>query len=105
LGQNKEDTYKAFCDYILPAVCGHKTNQVKFNQLKICEIATPSEEAFGLLLLENAWDRWSYQAANPKLKPFPLLSTVMRDLQPEQQKCMLDGKHRVCIGLMTYKDW
>jgi hypothetical protein len=26
LGQNKEEAYKAFCDYILPAVCGRKTN-------------------------------------------------------------------------------
>jgi hypothetical protein len=46
-------------------------NQVKFNQLKICEIATPSDETFGLLLLENAWDRWSYQAANPDGETFP----------------------------------
>jgi hypothetical protein len=70
-GQNKEEAYKAFCDYILPAVCGRKTNQVKFNQLKICEIATSSDEAFALLLLENARDRWSYQAANPEAETFP----------------------------------
>ncbi len=71
LGQNEEEAYKAFCDYILPSVCGRKTNQVKFNEIKICEIATPSDEAFGLLLLENAWDRWSYQAANPEAETFP----------------------------------
>eukprot|EP00978_Attheya_sp_CCMP212_P044490 scaffold311970_cov63-Attheya_sp.AAC.2 len=65
MGDNKENAYDAFCDYILPAVCGRKSNEAKFNHMRVSEVATASDEAFTLLSLENAWDMWVYPATNP----------------------------------------
>eukprot|EP00978_Attheya_sp_CCMP212_P043312 scaffold280295_cov29-Attheya_sp.AAC.1 len=58
MGENKNNAYNVFSDYILPAVCGRKSNEAKFNKQYISKVATLSDEAFALLSLENAWDRW-----------------------------------------------
>ena len=71
MGRNKEEAYEAFCEYILPAVVGRKSNGSKFFVSKVSEVATVSDEAMSLLLLENAWDKWSAQHANPNNAEFP----------------------------------
>eukprot|EP00978_Attheya_sp_CCMP212_P011721 scaffold29077_cov58-Attheya_sp.AAC.1 len=73
MGENENNAYNAFCDYILPAVCGQKSNEVKFNEHYISKVATPtlSDEAFALLSLENAWDRWIFQVDNPESDNIP----------------------------------
>jgi hypothetical protein len=42
-----------------------------FDEINIHAIVTPSDEAFALLLLENAWERWIHQAANLEDENFP----------------------------------
>ena len=65
MGDNDNDAYNTFCDYILPAVCGRKSNEAKFNEEYLLKVATASNEAFALLSIENAWDRWVFQLDNP----------------------------------------
>jgi hypothetical protein len=91
LGQNKEEAFKVFCDYILPAVCGRKSNQVKLDEINIHEIATPSDEAFALLLLENAWKRWIHQAANSKDENFPTTNKYSNEGTSAQSAKMYAG--------------
>jgi hypothetical protein len=71
MGENENNAYNAFCDYILPAVCGRKSNEAKFNEHYISKVATLSDEAFALLSLENAWDRWIFQVDNPESDNIP----------------------------------
>jgi hypothetical protein len=71
MGDNENDAYNTFCDYILPAVCGRKSNEAKFNKEYLSKVATASNEAFALLSLENAWDRWVFQLDNPDSDHIP----------------------------------
>eukprot|EP00978_Attheya_sp_CCMP212_P013476 scaffold33887_cov67-Attheya_sp.AAC.3 len=71
MGENKNNAYNAFCDYILPAVCGQKSNEAKFNKDYLSKVATVSDEAFALLSIENAWDRWVFQLDNPDSDHIP----------------------------------
>eukprot|EP00978_Attheya_sp_CCMP212_P035993 scaffold160081_cov43-Attheya_sp.AAC.1 len=71
MGENENYTYNTFCDYyILPAVCGRKSNEAKFNKNYLSKVAT-ANEAFALLSLENAWDRWVFQLDNPDSDHIP----------------------------------
>jgi hypothetical protein len=38
MGENENNAYNAFCDYILPAVCGRKSNEAKFNEHYISKV-------------------------------------------------------------------
>eukprot|EP00978_Attheya_sp_CCMP212_P025392 scaffold81594_cov61-Attheya_sp.AAC.5 len=44
MGDNKNDAFKALCDYILPAVCG-RSNETKFDEMYSSKVATASDEA------------------------------------------------------------
>ena len=65
MGENENNAYIAFCEHILPAVCGRKSNESKFNTSYLSKVASVSDEAFALLSIENAWDRWVFQLDNP----------------------------------------
>jgi hypothetical protein len=71
MGDNDNNIYNAFCDYILPVVCGQKNNEANFDQSLLSKVATASDEAFALLSLENAWDRWIFQLDNPDSDHIP----------------------------------
>ena len=58
-GNQVNDSYVFFCLKFLKAVVGlHTFNKKVKNNLKLSEIATPSDEAFALLLLDNSELRW-----------------------------------------------
>eukprot|EP00978_Attheya_sp_CCMP212_P021458 scaffold62636_cov52-Attheya_sp.AAC.9 len=71
MGDNNNNAYNTLFDYILPAVCGQKSNEAKFNGIYLSKVATASDEAFALLSLENAWDRWVFQLDNPDSDNIP----------------------------------
>eukprot|EP00978_Attheya_sp_CCMP212_P005528 scaffold12431_cov57-Attheya_sp.AAC.3 len=71
MGENENNAYNTFCDYILPAVCGRKSNEAKFNKDYSSKVATASDEAFALLSIENAWDRWVFQLDNQESDHIP----------------------------------
>lgn len=61
-GNNK--AYQLFYDMVLSLVVGKYDWKKKCNTIKIQDFVTVSDEAFGLLLLENSWSMWKAAAAN-----------------------------------------
>jgi hypothetical protein len=62
-GQN--EAYIFFCEHFLKCIVGNTTfNKMQKLNLKLSEIATPSDEALGLLLLENNEFKWLSEAQN-----------------------------------------
>jgi len=61
-------TMQLFCDKFLSCVIGKNEwkNQIRIKP--ITEIATISDEAFALLILENIWDDWITMNANDYIK-------------------------------------
>jgi len=59
LKRQKEDTFLVFADTFLSRVVGMAFWRKHCAKLPISEMATISDEAFTLLLLENYWDQWS----------------------------------------------
>lgn len=53
-----EDVFGVFCDEILRCVVGKLVWRERVCNELVSEIATPSDEALALLILENSWDRW-----------------------------------------------
>ncbi len=50
--------YTLFCDEVLSLVVGRNEWKVTSMSKKISEFVTVSDEAFGLLLMENSWELW-----------------------------------------------
>jgi hypothetical protein len=71
MGDNENNADNTFCDHILPAVCGRKSNEAKFNENYLSKVATVSDEAFAVLSIENAWDRWFFQLDKPDSDNIP----------------------------------
>lgn len=61
LRENKE-AYTHFCDHFLPCVIGLSTWTKEVFSTEISKMASPSDEAWALLLLENSWDLWHQMA-------------------------------------------
>ena len=59
LKRQKEDTFLVFADTFLSRVVGMAFWRKHCAKMPISEMATVSDEAFTLLLLENYWDQWS----------------------------------------------
>jgi hypothetical protein len=58
-----------FCFYFLKCVVGvHAFNRCMKQQMKISDVATPSDEALALLLLENSERRWTTEYLNQVAK-------------------------------------
>jgi ubiquitin C-terminal hydrolase len=69
-GQN--EAYIFFCEHFLKCIVGNTTfNKMLKLNLKLSEIATPSDEALGLLLLENNEFKWISEAQNKGNKSTP----------------------------------
>ena len=58
---NKE-AFAQFCENILPCVVGRKFWDKRVASICVSEIATDTDEAWALLVMENSWDTWKEQA-------------------------------------------
>ena len=57
--------FSQLCDHILPCVVGKKHYGKKKSVVCMSEIATETDEAWALLVLENSWEAWRQQAESP----------------------------------------
>ena len=55
-----EEQYGLFCDMILSCIIGQMEWKKNRTTKRVSEMATVTDEAFRLLVLENSWDQWSY---------------------------------------------
>jgi superfamily I DNA/RNA helicase len=62
MGQGETDAYTVFCDNILSQVVGRNVWKRDSPKTDVSELATVSDEAFAILLLENSYDLWSQMA-------------------------------------------
>lgn len=53
-----EEVFEVFCDEFLRCVVGKLVWRDRVCYETVSDIATPSDEALTLLILENSWDRW-----------------------------------------------
>ena len=63
---NRHNAYTFYCDYFLQCVVGRRGWKKGVDSTEVREIATVTDEAFGLLLLENSWDKWVDMAKRKK---------------------------------------
>lgn len=56
--RSNETAMCRFCEYILPCVVGRKHWNESVSKVKVCDLATVTDEACALLVLENIWDTW-----------------------------------------------
>ena len=59
---NVNDSYTKFCDVVLSQVVGKHDWKLNCGKKPLREYASCSDEAFGLLLLENSWTMWKEMA-------------------------------------------
>ena len=78
------ETFRAHCSDYLSAVVGMVEWKGKETQMKISKIATPSDEAFCLVTLENNCDRWT--AIARKEPRFEVASEQSDDLTPKKKE-------------------
>jgi hypothetical protein len=57
------DNYSLFYEHILPCIVGTVYWKKAIPGKLVSEVATPSDEALALLILENSWDAWNQEAA------------------------------------------
>ena len=62
LRKNVNGSYSKFCDVVLSQVTGRQDWKVNWRKIPLREYASASDEAFGLLLLENSWLLWREMA-------------------------------------------
>lgn len=60
--RRNEKAYQHLCINFLPCVIGRKVWDKQCYAKPVYKLATPTDEAWCLLLLENNWDVWSKQA-------------------------------------------
>jgi hypothetical protein len=60
--ENKEDSYQIFCDHVLSQVVGKNDWKTRAGKEMISSIATVSDEAFAILLVENNYQVWEDDA-------------------------------------------
>ena len=58
--KHREDseTMSLFCEGILPHVVGKNLWKEGVYNMKVCDLASVTDEVFALLALENIWDEW-----------------------------------------------
>ena len=56
--------FYVFCDNFLSWVCGRNLWKKRWTVETVSQIATVSDEAFALLLLENSWKKWTAEGRN-----------------------------------------
>lgn len=66
-GRENPSAYSFFCYHFLPYVVGRtKWNYIMRTNRDIRDVASTSDEALGLVLLENSWDRWEWEHTKTK---------------------------------------
>eukprot|EP00978_Attheya_sp_CCMP212_P006913 scaffold16129_cov71-Attheya_sp.AAC.2 len=88
MGENENNAYyNAFCDYILPAVCGRKSNEAKFNEHYISKIGTEHFRDLQKLVKQ-------YRTTCDHME-FEILHLVKRQTASEKKKCIRfrDNEH------------
>lgn len=95
-------SFRIFCDCFLSKVIGSSKWKEECISKTVSEIATISDEAFTLLLLENHWDEWSNKNVEDYKKEAPYDAknnkTVKR--KPTKGKYTSEG-----IGAKLYGGW
>jgi len=69
-GRKNQNTYAFFCHFLLSTVVGKiKWKKATKTGGRVSNLATCSDEAMALWMLENSWEKWSYVAniGNEKL--------------------------------------
>ena len=66
--RSNEKAFFQFCDHILSCVVGKKLWDKSMGVKHMSGIATTTDEAWALLVLENSWDVWKQQARSPNGK-------------------------------------
>ena len=56
--RSDDQTMRLFCENILSQVVGKNVWKEGVYHMKVSELASVTDEAFGLLALENIWDEW-----------------------------------------------
>ena len=65
LSANEGNTYSNVCDMLLPVVVGVREMKTGMKQGRlISDIATVSDEALCIAILENSWDKWVHLYEN-----------------------------------------
>jgi len=66
-GRNNPEAYSFYCHHYLPHIVGRgKWNYMVRTKIDIEDVASISDEALGLVLLENSWERWSWEHTKTK---------------------------------------
>jgi len=60
--ENRNGAYVVFCENVLSQVVGKTKWKTEGHLLRMSEMATVSDEAFALILLENSYDYWEDMA-------------------------------------------
>ena len=73
-GRSNAEAYTYFCHFFLPHVVGKNRwrNGIR-KGAAINTLATVSDEAFALLLLENSWDRWLWEVDKTKAETLQVI--------------------------------
>ena len=82
------ETMNLFCGNILPHIMGKNLWKEGVYNMKVCDLASVTDEAFVLLALENIWDEW----VGVLLEEF---------FGSKKRKMSDDGKRLVCAGKYT----
>jgi hypothetical protein len=83
--RDKPKAFFNFCMYFLPVVTGRIDFRLDRVRQKISEIATVSDEAFALLILENNWTKWKEQAYVHYKEVMDDDITLSKDMELEPQ--------------------
>ena len=88
--KNKE-AYLYFCENFLSCVVGKLEWKKNAHCRKLSEIASPTDEAFALLVLENIWDSWTAVAIEDYYKG-PVITITAVGKQECKRKAVI-GKY------------
>lgn len=93
--RNDSNAFVSFCDNFLPAVVGKAVWKNNVTSKLVSEMATPSDEAFVYLLLENNWNKWEEEArqAIAKLNKEEGVDELLE--QDEEEESSQSGKSTI----------
>ena len=72
-----DEMFRLFCESILACVVGKTWWSSKAGKKTVSEMATVSDEAFGLLLLENSYDMWKAMGEDPSYEVYRRKETTV----------------------------
>ena len=57
--EDKDNAYTVFCSYFLPCIIGKLKWKTKCAELMVSQLATKTDEALCLLIIENNYNKWN----------------------------------------------